>query len=258
MKVINMLVISGAALAFGLASPAYAQHRGGGGASHGAAISRGGGFSRATAPRAAAPSSGFARGAVIAPRGVAGVRGGAFIRNGVVAVPRFSVVAPVRFVRPYYAFRPRFSVGFGLWAGYPFAYPYAFYDPWYYPYGYVDPYAYPSYDPNAYPGYPAPPPSYPAPSPQAQTPNGQSSVTADANQANMGGLSFDITPNTAEIFVDGNRVGAVGQFTPTSQPLGLPSGRHHVELRASGYQTMSIDVDIIAGQVIPYQGQMER
>jgi hypothetical protein len=36
------------------------------------------------------------------------------------------------------------------------------------------------------------------------------------------------------------------------------AGRHHIEVRASGYQTMSFDVDIIAGQVIPYQGTMER
>ena len=74
----------------------------------------------------------------------------------------------------------------------------------------------------------------------------------------MGGLSFEITPNTAQLSVDGTLVGTVGQFTPTSQPLGLVAGRHHIEVRASGYQTMSFDVDITAGQVIPYQGTMER
>ena len=40
--------------------------------------------------------------------------------------------------------------------------------------------------------------------------------------------------------------------------MGLPAGHHHVEIRANGYQTMSFDVDIVAGQVIPYQGTMER
>jgi len=42
------------------------------------------------------------------------------------------------------------------------------------------------------------------------------------------------------------------------QPLGLPAGRHRIEIRATGYQTMSIDADIVAGQVIPYQGAMQR
>src|SRR5689334_7284461 len=41
--------------------------------------------------------------------------------------PRFSI-APRRFYRPYYVFRPRFSIGFGIWSGYPVTY----YDPFYY------------------------------------------------------------------------------------------------------------------------------
>ena len=71
-------------------------------------------------------------------------------------------------------------------------------------------------------------------------------------------VSFEITPSTAEVFVDGQYMGTVGQFTPTSQPLGLTPGRHHVEIRAPGYRTMDLDVDVIAGQVIPYQGALER
>ena len=78
-----------------------------------------------------------------------------------------------------------------------------------------------------------------------------------ASQGNMGGLSFDITPGTAEVYVDGNYSGEVGQFTSSSQPLGLPAGRHHIELREPGYEVSSFDVDIIAGQVIPYQGQLQ-
>jgi len=74
----------------------------------------------------------------------------------------------------------------------------------------------------------------------------------------MGGLGFDIQPSTAQIFVDGRPSGTAGQFTATTQPLGLPAGRHHVEIRAPGYHTLTFDVDIIAGQVIPYQGTLER
>ena len=48
------------------------------------------------------------------------------------------VVGPVHYYRPYYAFHPRFSIGFGIWAGYPFAYSLGFYNPfWAYPYGYT-------------------------------------------------------------------------------------------------------------------------
>jgi hypothetical protein len=170
-------------------------------------------------------------------------------------------IAPRRFYRPYYTFRPRLSLGFGLWAGYPFAY----YDPYYYP-DYSYSYSYPD---AGYPAYP-PPVSYPQSAypqsayPQSAYPSAAypqsapGSIGVQPGQANSGGVSFDITPGDAELFVDGNDVGTVDQFTPTSQPLGLTAGRHRVEIRAQGYQTISLDVNIVAGQVIPYQGNLER
>jgi hypothetical protein len=141
--------------------------------------------------------------------------------------PRFRY-APRAFYRPYYVFRPRFSIGFGIWAGYPITY----YDPFYYPYDY-------SYSSSG----PVPP---------------QGAVGVQPYQTNMGGVSFEINPSTAEIWVDGNYYGTVDQFTPSSQPLGLPPGPHHIELREPGYQVSSFDVDVVVGQVIPFQGQLER
>ena len=133
-------------------------------------------------------------------------------------------------------FRPRLSIGFGIWAGYPITY----YDPYYYPYDYY------SYSSSVGPAYPPPPPG---------SVNVQPGVRA--NQGSMGGLSFEITPDTAEIWVDGTYYGEVGQFTPSAQPLGLPAGRHHVELREPGYEVTSFDIDIVPGQVVPYQGQLQ-
>jgi len=169
------------------------------------------------------------------------VRGGAFVQHGAFAHGH-PFVGPVRFFHPYYAFRPHVAVGLGLWAGYPFAYPYAFYNPYYYPY-------YPYYSYNFYPPYGSTSSTYDST---------YGSVSSSADQTNMGGLSFDITPSIADVFVDNVRIGTVGEFTSTTQPLGLSAGRHHIEIRATGYQTMSFDVDIIAGEVIPYQGSLER
>jgi hypothetical protein len=171
-------------------------------------------------------------------------------------------VAPARFYRPYYTFRPRLNIGFGLWVGVPIAYPYY--------YGYYNPYPVYGY-PTPYPqyGYPYPPANYPAPNypaanyppsgypPSGYPPSGSVGVQGP-NEANTGGISFVITPSTAEVYVDGQFLGQVGQFTATSQPLGLTTGRHHVEIRASGYRTVDFDVDIVAGQVIPYEGTLER
>jgi hypothetical protein len=210
------------------------------------------------------------------PRGTAGVRGGTFDRGGVfngnrgAFGPRWNGgagwngntrwwggrswnVAPLHFYRPYYAFHPRFSLGFGLWAGYPFSWAYPFYYPYYYP-------PYPSY---YYPYYSYPDSYAPAGPGYSVAPDTTTDATVGTpgvqpDQSNLGGLSFGITPSDAQVFIDGNYVGTVGQFTSSTQPLGVPAGRHHVEIRNPGYKTMSFDVDIVAGQVIPYQGQMER
>jgi len=203
-------------------------------------------------------------------------RSGGIARGGVrFGGPRSVIVGRSAFYRPYYSFRPRLSLGFGLWVGYPVAYPY-YYD---YPYGYAypypaDPYPYGYAAPNY--GYPAaayPPPSqssvypsssYPQDYPESSPPEysgGQSappSGTQRDNQGAPGGVSFEITPETAAVFVDGTYVGTAGAFGPTNQPLGLISGRHHIEIRASGYRTMTFDADVRSGQVIPFQGTLQR
>jgi len=259
-----LVAASCAALLLGGASTASAQrggggHGGGGGGFHGGGmgmnrggnggatsmLGHGGGF-RGMHPSPTIGTHGFGgwhnrpfvggwHSGPFVPRGF--VRGGAFVQHGAF-MHGHPFVGPVRFFHPYYAFHPHVAVGLGLWAGYPFAYPYAFYNPYYYPY-------YPYYSYNLYPPYGSTSPSY-------------GSVSSSVEQTNMGGLSFEITPNTAEVYVDNVRVGTVGEFTATTQPLGLSAGHHHIEIRANGYRTMTLDVDIIAGQVIPYQGSLER
>jgi hypothetical protein len=200
--------------------------------------------------------------------------GGVVVGRGVSRVIAPRVVgshvgyAPYHFYRPYYAFRPRVSLGFGLWVGFPVAYPYAYgyYNPYYYPYSYPYPAPYPAYGypyPSSYPAYP--PATYPGgypsstyPQPAYPPPTTGSVGVQPGQSANMGGVSFEITPSTAEVFIDGEYIGTVGDFTPRSQPLGLTPGRHRIEIRAEGYQAMNIQADIVAGQVIPYQGALQR
>jgi hypothetical protein len=76
-------------------------------------------------------------------------------------------------------------------------------------------------------------------------------------ESESGGVSFEITPNTAAVYVDGQYVGTVANFAPTAQPLTLTPGRHHLEVRSPGYQTMAFDADVTPGQVTPFQGTMQ-
>ena len=51
--------------------------------------------------------------------------------------------------------------------------------------------------------------------------------------------------------------GQASSFSASEQPLNLSSGRHHVELRAEGYEAMSFDADVLKGQVVPYRGSLQ-
>jgi hypothetical protein len=168
------------------------------------------------------------------------------------------------FYRGYYGFGPRVGLGFGLWAGYPFGYPYYYgyygygypYYPYAYPYPYPAPYAYSPYgSPDGYPGYgyPTANRSYGYP----QQPAAGSVGVQPGQQAVSGGVSFAITPSGAAVSVDGTYVGTVANFSPTSQPLGLMPGRHHIEIRAAGHRTLAFDADVTPGQVTPYQGTLQ-
>jgi hypothetical protein len=199
--------------------------------------------------------------------------------------PRFSlgfglwVGYPIAYSYPYYYGYP-YSGGYWYYSGgVPYYSDYSYYgaDPYYgvstYPndrdvYGsyypaptssnpvmktYGNPVVSPSatYPPANYPTTGAPQPGSSGPDP------GLGSITAEPG-APSGGVSFEISPSTADVYIDGKYAGRVSDLGPTTQPLALTPGRHHIEIRAAGYQTQAFDADITAGQVLPYQGTMLR
>jgi hypothetical protein len=279
MKIVNTLTVM-ALTSVMAGAPAFAEgrepvHRRAEGerSAHAAAVAP---HAVAVAPRAVAVAP---HAVAVAPRAAAVAPHAVVVAPSVVvghAVPRpyapyhahAVAVAPITFYHPYYTFRPHVHVGFGLWVGYPVVYSAPYYVPVYAPYAYAYPYPYPyppapyPYPPAAYPPYPqtnpGPPPPYPPPAaPPTSYPSPSATGTVSV-QANMGGLSFQITPQSADVFIDGGFVGTVGQFTPESQPLGVPAGHHRVEIRSQGFRTIAFDANIVAGQVLPYQGSMDR
>jgi hypothetical protein len=137
--------------------------------------------------------------------------------------PRYSprVYAPRSYYRPY-EFRPRFSIGFGIFAGYPVPYTYS------YPY------------PIMVYGYRAP----------------RERVMITPGSSYYGGVALEITPDDADVFVDGEYAGRVEDFDGTTQPLTLTAGTHRIEVRAPGYEPLAIDIGVQPGQVIPYRGDL--
>ncbi len=71
-----------------------------------------------------------------------------------------------------------------------------------------------------------------------------------------GGISFGISPGDAEVYVDGDYVGIVQDFGYGAQPMTLVAGMHRIELDRRGYEPMAFDVDVVPGQVTPFNGVM--
>lgn len=71
-----------------------------------------------------------------------------------------------------------------------------------------------------------------------------------------GGVSFDVEPRDAELWVDGEYVGLASDYTSYDPPLTLIAGRHHVELTGRNYRAIEFDITVLSGQVIPYQGTL--
>jgi PEGA domain-containing protein len=150
----------------------------------------------------------------IAPRGD-------FRRDGI--GPRYEPRFAPRFYSRPYVFRPRFSIGFGIFAGYPV------------PYAYSYPYPVPVY------GYGAP----------------AGAVAVGPGSNVYGGVSLEITPSDASVYVDGNYVGLVRDFDGSAQPLTLAAGTHQIDIEARGFAPLRFDVGVQPGQVIPYRGDLQ-
>lgn len=152
--------------------------------------------------------------------------------------------------RPSSPFNPRFNIGYGIVVGYPILYPYAYGDPF-------SPSSNAMYTPAA---------------PARNTYSNVESLTTSPSvtalpatgglacegSAPCGGVSFDITPASAQVSVDGVFVGIVDDFNATSEPLLLAPGTHYLEVRLAGYRTATFDVTVTSGEVTPYQGTLER
>jgi hypothetical protein len=137
-------------------------------------------------------------------------------------VPRgYGYYGTPTYYRPY-AFHPHFTIGFGVYVGYPV------------PYAYSYPYPIPVY------GYGAP----------------SANVMVGPGSPNYGGVALEITPHDGDVYVDGQYAGRVENFDGQVQPLTLAAGVHRIEVQAPGFEPLVFNVDIQPGQVIPYRGDL--
>ena len=71
-----------------------------------------------------------------------------------------------------------------------------------------------------------------------------------------GRLRIEVTPDTAEVYVDGYDAGIVDDFDGHFQHVDLTPGQHHIDVRAPGYATLTFDTIIQADHTTHFKGSM--
>ncbi len=101
---------------------------------------------------------------------------------------------------------------------------------WYRDYGYYDPHAYGYYGGYAY----------------------------NPTDLHTGFLRLKMRPRSAQVFVDGYFVGIVNEFDGVFQRLRLEEGPHQVEVVHPGFETLELDVLIVPGEKVTFEGDLIR
>ena len=74
----------------------------------------------------------------------------------------------------------------------------------------------------------------------------------------LAGIDCDISPEEAEVWVDGRRIGEADDYDGFPRLLILEPGKRRIEFRHRGYRTISIDVDLRPGWLLRLDDEMER
>ena len=121
--------------------------------------------------------------------------------------------------------------GYGSWySGYGFGLG-TFYDPW--GYSYYSPYNYDDY------GY-------------------TRSYSYSRGYRPVGNLQLKVDPREGQVYVDGYYAGEVDNFDGVFQRLALEAGPHKIEIRAEGFEPVTFDVMVTAGETVTYKGELKR
>jgi hypothetical protein len=74
----------------------------------------------------------------------------------------------------------------------------------------------------------------------------------------VGGLQLDVEPRTALVYVDGWYMGVVDTFSGYFNHLDLAAGPHVIELLASGYDPISVEILVTPGRTTTYRMSLNR
>ena len=74
----------------------------------------------------------------------------------------------------------------------------------------------------------------------------------------VGGLQLDVEPRSALVYVDGWYMGVVDAFSGYYHHLDLAAGLHVIEVLASDYDPLSVEILVTPGRTTTYRTSLNR
>jgi hypothetical protein len=72
-----------------------------------------------------------------------------------------------------------------------------------------------------------------------------------------GTLRLEVSPDTAQVYVDGFYAGTVEDAAHSRGVLTMAAGWHRIEFRAPGYETLAANVTIVPDATVSYRGDLK-
>jgi len=70
----------------------------------------------------------------------------------------------------------------------------------------------------------------------------------EVEEAQQASVTLMIEPKEAILYLNGKRMGTAGQFLPEQRALRLAPGKHRLEARRAGYETLALELNLESGK----------
>jgi hypothetical protein len=86
---------------------------------------------------------------------------------------------------------------------------------------------------------------------------GEERVRTSARTGRYAIVKTDVSPEEAQVFLDGKYIGTADDFDGRPDTLYLGPGKYHIEFRLPGYETFATDLEVTRGQRVRFDQKLK-
>lgn len=105
---------------------------------------------------------------------------------------------------------------------------------------------------------PAPPGEKAAPAPDGKAAPEPKEPPAARSAPARGRITFSVLPRDAVVYLDDRYLGSVDELQASRRGLPVPPGKHSVTVVRPGYKAQTLEVQVVPGETLPVEVELER